>query len=201
MTDRRNADSRRRRRRRGRARHRPRSKARGSGIVLDVTGLTAASARRAGGGDVRDGRGAAGRRRGAGRRSPPSASTRRLIAVASGKGGVGKSTLAANLAIALARGGRRVGLVDADIYGPSQPRLMRRRGDAARPRTTRCSIRSRRPMACRCCRWAQLVEPRPGDRVARADGGGRAGPAGRCRLGRRRHAGRSICRPAPATSS
>jgi len=49
---------------------------------------------------------------------------RRLIAVASGKGGVGKSTVAANVAVALARGGRRVGLVDADIYGPSQPTLM-----------------------------------------------------------------------------
>ena len=48
----------------------------------------------------------------------------RIVAVASGKGGVGKSTLAANLAVALARAGRRVGLVDADIYGPSQPRLM-----------------------------------------------------------------------------
>ncbi|MFV0623705.1 Mrp/NBP35 family ATP-binding protein [Sphingomonas sp. ac-8] len=49
---------------------------------------------------------------------------RRLIAVASGKGGVGKSTVAANLAIALARAGRQVGLIDADIYGPSQPKLM-----------------------------------------------------------------------------
>lgn len=56
---------------------------------------------------------------------------RRLIAVGSGKGGVGKSTLAANLAVALARMGRNVGLIDADIYGPSQPRLMDTEG--ARP--------------------------------------------------------------------
>ena len=54
--------------------------------------------------------------------------TRRIVAVASGKGGVGKSTVAANLAVALARAGARVGLVDADIYGPSQPRLMSAEG-------------------------------------------------------------------------
>ncbi len=51
-----------------------------------------------------------------------------IIAVGSGKGGVGKSTLAANLAVALHRQGRKVGLVDADIYGPSQPRLMNSEG-------------------------------------------------------------------------
>jgi ATP-binding protein involved in chromosome partitioning len=50
--------------------------------------------------------------------------SRTLIAIGSGKGGVGKSTLTANLAIALARMGKKVGLIDADIYGPSQPTLL-----------------------------------------------------------------------------
>ncbi|HKC02426.1 MAG TPA: Mrp/NBP35 family ATP-binding protein [Sphingomicrobium sp.] len=49
---------------------------------------------------------------------------RTLIAIGSGKGGVGKSTVTANLAVALAKSGKKVGLVDADVYGPSQPTLL-----------------------------------------------------------------------------
>ncbi|MEL6237392.1 MAG: P-loop NTPase [Pseudomonadota bacterium] len=49
---------------------------------------------------------------------------RRIIAVGSGKGGVGKSTLTTNIAVALARMGRKVGVIDGDIYGPSQPKLL-----------------------------------------------------------------------------
>ncbi|MFD1033590.1 Mrp/NBP35 family ATP-binding protein [Sphingomonas hankookensis] len=92
-------------------------------IILDVTGLPPA-ARDALEADVRAAAAAA----------PGIATVRiaqtservaqRIVAVASGKGGVGKSTLSANLAIALARSGRKVGMVDADIYGPSQPRLL-----------------------------------------------------------------------------
>ncbi len=54
----------------------------------------------------------------------PLPNVRNIIAVASGKGGVGKSTVSLYLALALARAGARVGLLDADIYGPSQPHML-----------------------------------------------------------------------------
>jgi ATP-binding protein involved in chromosome partitioning len=55
---------------------------------------------------------------------PPIPGVHRLIAIGSGKGGVGKTTVSVNLAISLARLGRRVGLLDADVYGPNVPLMM-----------------------------------------------------------------------------
>ncbi|MFN3228663.1 MAG: Mrp/NBP35 family ATP-binding protein, partial [Asticcacaulis sp.] len=56
---------------------------------------------------------------------------KRVVAVASGKGGVGKSSIAVNLAVALARSGLRVGLMDADVYGPSAPLMLGLSGNPA----------------------------------------------------------------------
>ncbi len=63
--------------------------------------------------------------------NPPG--VKHMIVIGSGKGGVGKSTVSSNLAVALARAGRKVGLLDADIYGPSQPRMMGATARAASP--------------------------------------------------------------------
>lgn len=72
-----------------------------------------------------------------GRHPTPQASraipgVKKIIAVGSGKGGVGKSTVSANLAVALAQAGKRTGLLDADIHGPSQARML---GLSERPRS------------------------------------------------------------------
>jgi ATP-binding protein involved in chromosome partitioning len=83
---------------------------------------------------------------------------RRLIAVASGKGGVGKSTLAANLAIALRRAGRKTGLVDADIYGPSQPRLMAAEGTRPEARD-KVLLPVATPYGVPLLSMGQLIEP------------------------------------------
>ena len=83
---------------------------------------------------------------------------RRLIAVGSGKGGVGKSTLSANLAVALARLGRKVGLVDADIYGPSQPRLLATEGQRPEAREKKL-IPVQSPWGVPMLSMGHLVQP------------------------------------------
>ena len=60
---------------------------------------------------------------------PSARSSHPIYLVCGDKGGVGKSTFSANLAVALQRSGRKVGLVDADIYGPSQPVILGNQGE------------------------------------------------------------------------
>jgi ATP-binding protein involved in chromosome partitioning len=105
-----------------------------------------------------------------------------IIAVGSGKGGVGKSTLSANLAVALARTGLKVGLLDADIYGPSQPRIM---GNSERPELSDKQIVPVEAFGCECspsAKWSSRHRPRlarPDDRErARSAHGGRLGRYG-----------------------
>lgn len=81
---------------------------------------------------------------------------RMIVAVGSGKGGVGKSTVSANIAVALGRMGKKVGLVDADIYGPSQPRIM---GQHGRPELIDEQIVPSPAHGVRMLSMGQLIEP------------------------------------------
>ncbi|HZU62070.1 MAG TPA: Mrp/NBP35 family ATP-binding protein [Novosphingobium sp.] len=81
-----------------------------------------------------------------------------IIAVGSGKGGVGKSTLSANLAVALARGGLKVGLVDADIYGPSQARLLSTEGQRPTAHDSKL-VPLASPFGVRVLSMGHLIEP------------------------------------------
>ncbi len=100
-------------------------------LLLDVTGLTEHDAAALEARLVAGLGGAPLVLRTAERATPAQTGPRRIVAVASGKGGVGKSTVAAGMALALARRGLAVGLLDADIHGPSLPTLMGSRARAA----------------------------------------------------------------------
>ncbi|WP_052766069.1 Mrp/NBP35 family ATP-binding protein [Aurantiacibacter gangjinensis] len=84
--------------------------------------------------------------------------SRPIIVVGSGKGGVGKSTLTANLAVALAKLGHKVGVVDADIYGPSQPTLLDVQGERPRAEGQKL-VATDSPHGVKVLSMGQLVEP------------------------------------------
>ena len=94
-----------------------------SGVAGAVVTLTAKSARTVAGGAAAHGHQTDAPPRRHGRSSEPLPGVKHIIAVASGKGGVGKSTVACNLAVGLAKLGLAVGVLDADLFGPSMPRL------------------------------------------------------------------------------
>lgn len=84
-------------------------------------------------------------------------SIKHIIAIASGKGGVGKSTVAVNLALALAKNGAKVGLLDADIYGPSQPTMVGAQGE--RPMLSDKGLQPIERHGIRTMSIGYLVEP------------------------------------------
>jgi ATP-binding protein involved in chromosome partitioning len=100
------------------------------GVAGAVVTLTAESARTIAGGAPAHGRPTDAQPRRHGRSSEPLPGVKHVIAVASGKGGVGKSTVACNLAVGLAKLGLAVGVLDADLFGPSMPKLF---GISAKP--------------------------------------------------------------------
>jgi ATP-binding protein involved in chromosome partitioning len=101
-----------------------------SGVAGAVVTLTAESARAVAGAPAAHGPQANAPPRRHGRSSEPLPGVKHVIAVASGKGGVGKSTVACNLAVGLAKLGLAVGVLDADLFGPSMPKLF---GISAKP--------------------------------------------------------------------
>ena len=126
---------------------------------IDQVRVALMADRTAGSGSARglDGGGSTSQRASLGRRNGDM-SAPVIVAIGSGKGGVGKSTLTANLAVALAQQGRRVGVIDADIYGPSQVMLLDPQGIRPEARDGRLvPVKTAHGVAL--LSMAQLIEP------------------------------------------